>query len=308
MKHKKIFIIFLLSIMALSGCKNKNKESSSSSINYDSTSTTPAVGDEVYNPKPVEYEYSSLSCISQFADIVYNGEKITSEFILDPVRLKSNKDKNIISRCSIANMKDQVVIYSPNYFMRNSEPRDEQVTEYTIVKQDNKYIVSNISNETGNYIPLNGFVMSIPNSLNKGTLSLNNQVDVLGYTFDTYEMGIYTERGTRIAIDEINTARWGTHVTRAHLLDNRSDYKTLLGTGLMDVVKFNFNEQEGNYEIVEYDRRSYYNALDIPQDGFMLMNYVTSETTWIEENLVFQKDDKVFVDYVDIPYKNTIIQ
>lgn len=307
MKHKKIFIIFLLSIMALSGCKNKNKESSSSSINYDSTSTTPAVGDEVYNPKPVEYEYSSLSCISQFADIVYNGEKITSEFILDPVRLKSNKDKNIISRCSIANMKDQVVIYSPNYFMRNSEPRDEQVTEYTIVKQDNKYIVSNISNETGNYIPLNGFVMSIPNSLNKGTLSLNNQVDVLGYTFDTYEMGIYTERGTRIAIDEINTARWGTHVTRAHLLDNRSDYKTLLGTGLMDVVKFNFNEQEGNYEIVEYDRRSYYNALDIPQDGFMLMNYVTSETTWIEENLVFQKDDKVFVDYVDIPYKNTII-
>ena len=53
MKHKKIFIIFLLSIMALSGCKNKNKESSSSSTNYDSTSTTPAVGDEVYNPKPV---------------------------------------------------------------------------------------------------------------------------------------------------------------------------------------------------------------------------------------------------------------
>ncbi len=315
MKTKtKILALSLLSLVMIAGCGKKDNGNDDSSSSF---------YEEPYEAKEVEVKDYATACMKGSGNIYTNGKLFvsTSTFIKNPAILDGkNQFKNVIKTCPIGQLKDKMVIYTPDYWKRTTSVReDEFVTEF-VVRQTGTKIVDGAtvgtfevveevtSDET--IIPVDGIVISMPLGYDaKSSISVGDEVTFDNFTFSTYSAAVYSESGRRVPVAAINP-RYVNTWAGANLYDVSADTSIVHGNYTKyNTVLFDYNAEQGAYNVKEVDQKTYFHDLKVPTDGFLLVNSASADNTsslLLEENVIFNKNEKVYMETPVGLFENTI--
>ncbi len=292
-KKIKIMGLCVLSSLFLFSCGKKSNQSSS-------TNSSSSYVEPPYSAKDVIIDDYASSCIKGSGSIYVNGQTFleTSSYLKDPTTYSSSAYQNIIRRCPISQYTGKVVVYTPDWWMRTTNEReDETVYEYVIRKnQQNQYVVEDVKNSTGTIVPLDGIVISIP--VSDGHTLVQGQTITFdtGFKLNQYQTALYSNNGRRVPINEINPHYIGLNA--ATLYDVASDTKLVRSDQLrLNTVTFSYDDTKKAFIVKEFNQKTYHNDLNVPLDGFLLANQVTTANNLalkLEENVFFEKDSEVY--------------
>lgn len=305
-KKIKIISLCLLSSVFLISCgKDKTKTSSNSSSSFEEP---PYTAKEV-----IEDDYVS-SCIKGTGNIFVNGNEFlkTSSYLKDPTTFTTSLFQNVIRKCPInsESNKNNVIVYTPDWWLRKTSEREGTVFEYVIRKNDNdEYVVTEVKNSTGTIVPLDGLVISIPQGAAVDSLSQGQVITFdSSFTLHTYQTAIYTDEDRRIPIAEINPHYIGLNA--AALYDVASDTKLVRSDNIrLNTVSLHYDATTKSYLVDDINQKTYNNDLNVPLDGILLANQSTTsnnQAVKLEENVMIKQNSKVYFERPTGLFNDTI--
>ena len=306
-KKIKVILMCALSSLFIIGCKNDDKVPSNS-LNSSSSSSSDVYVEHQH--KKVVLKESKLACLRGSGKPSIAGDNIpTGSYLKDPVIYNGRSiAENIIESCPIGEMKDELVIYTPDFWKRTTPQReDEVVVEYVVKKVreemvDGKltpiYEIVNEYQKTDTIIPIDGFVISVPGGYSTNAkLEVGQQVDLNSFTLNSYDTAVYSETGRRVPISSVNPVYMPA--TSANLFDVSSDTKRIWGDKRLNTILFEYESESSSYKAVHFDQQNYSNNLNIPVEGFMLANQISLSNTaslLLEKGVIFDENEKVYLE------------
>ncbi len=321
MKYKKLLIGFSCVAMLLTGCGKKAEK-----VKEDKWDTTeehdvesPFVelpSNENYTPKVYSEEESDLSYGTLQASATIGD---LDNFYVNPMRYVITTNEIIFRKGSQNAIRDKAIVYTADWRYRTTPQRDESVKEYAIELNENKqYEVTEVSNETGTYIPINGFVVSLP-ATSTVSFDLNQVVDVVNFTIPKYKSAVYNQDGVRRTFLKINeTYFWSTatgsreyHI--AAFFDSKAPSSLIPYPNMpINYIHFSFDENKNAFTPDYFRNRTQDSAttMNIDEEGFLLVNAASSTvpyTALLEEGALFNKGDSIYFENVPHYFKDDVV-
>lgn len=201
-----------------------------------------------------------------------------------------------------ASLNDQAVVFTPvgaahnviytASFPRTTTGRTGNVTEYVCEADKTAYKVTSI-NGTGDgttYIPVGGFVLSVPSS-QSDFAAVGDTVKLGGSKLDIATKAVESENGSRIAVDNTNANRSGSMIVYYDYQYGKKTGTNIYGTEMTCTYDFD----ENTFKVVSFrpfgagdDSGS-----DIPDNSFVLSAYGTGYRGQLVRRELFDIGDKV---------------
>lgn len=183
------------------------------------------------------------------------------------------------------------VIYTASY-PRTTTGRTGSVTEFTCEAEKTYFKVTGI-NSSGNgstYIPVGGFVLSVPSS-NADFAAVGDIVTLGGAKVKIADKAVESETGNRIAVDNTNTNRSGDMIVYYDYQFGKKTGTNIYGTEMTCTFDF----EENSFKVVAF--RAFGEGddagSDIPDNSFVLSAYGTGYRGQLVEDELFGRGDKV---------------
>lgn len=186
---------------------------------------------------------------------------------------------------------DDSVIYTASY-PKTTTGRTGNVTEFVCEAEKTNFKVTEI-NSSGNgstYIPVGGFVLSVPSS-NAGFAAVGDTITLGGTKINIADKAVESEAGNRIAVDNTNTNRSGNMIVYYDYQYGKKTGTNIYGTEMTCTYDF----EENSFKVVAFrpfgtgdDAGS-----DIPDNSFVLSAYGTGYRGQLVEDELFGLGDKV---------------
>jgi len=200
--------------------------------------------------------------------LTINDQAITIDLV-DPVNYDVNNP-------TFLNIENKLTVYTPLWHF-NTTKTDNSFIEYIVVKTNGEYQVSNLNIKGDSYIPLDGFVISIPKdvdiNININDIVLTNIID-LNVIF-----AIENSEGVRTVITNFNNNRQ-TGVNYYDREFNNKIKQTLFSSEI--VVDFNIEKNSFYIKSLHSGQLSY--DLNIPEFGFILSSYGLNFNNYFKNN------------------------
>ena len=320
---KKNYLIFLVALLALTGCKKNNNanNSSSNSTISDSSSSSIDEGDGSYEPYNVVFNMNASSTTVvpsyDYSGIYLEGESTAyiEEFLLNPFRYEVNDRTNTLTIhiCGENYYSENIIVYTPDWHFRTTLARTDSVTEYVILKDaDNQLYVSEIFNSGATIIPVNGFVISIPGTISK-RFSLNDKIKV-NFTYNEYKSAIYNQDGERICFEYINDNYfyWNYNAFKTPtpgFFDTNADSNVIQYQNTPVVsITFDYDSNNQSYKATNFSKNTSANKqfMDI-NDGFALIMDENQPTAIkLDKGVAVDENDEIFFETVPGYFDETI--
>lgn len=211
--------------------------------------------------------------------IIINDKEIEVD-LLDPVKYSG-------SNAIFDDVTGKIVIYTA-FWHYNSTKNTNNVTEYLvkIVNEDYQIVEKNINGNT--YIPLDGFVISIPNT-NPNTFEVGDIITtskndlIIPIIF-----GIENNQGVRLVVTKENVINNSVGINYFDKSFGKNSQANYQGTELAVMV-----DSTGTFKISEFRNTYDKYAIDIPNNGFVLHAMGSSFESQLRPNVKFKLDETV---------------
>ncbi|MCI5746056.1 MAG: family 10 glycosylhydrolase [Erysipelotrichaceae bacterium] len=101
------------------------------------------------------------------------------------------------------------ILYTSSWYSRYTYERSEDCIEYVLNRDEDQWYVEDISNTSSTFIPFNQAVLSIPKSCST-TYQIGDLINFTKGSIPLYELGLYNEKGNRIAVSNVNTPTYSS--------------------------------------------------------------------------------------------------
>ncbi len=183
------------------------------------------------------------------------------------------------------------VIYTALY-PKTTTGRTGSVTEFTCEAEKTYFKVTEInsSGDGSTYIPVGGFVLSVPSS-NADFAAVGDTVTLGGTKIKIADKAVESETGNRVAVDNTNTNRSGNMIVYYDYQFGQKTGTNIFGTEMTCTYDF----EENSFKVVSF--RAFGEGddagSDIPDNSFVLSAYGPGYRGQLVENELFKRGDKV---------------
>lgn len=197
---------------------------------------------------------------------------------------------------------DDVIIYTPNYHY-NSTKRDSNFIEYTIkvTSGQHKVVAKNLNGDS--YIPLDGYVLSIPITLaSADALEIGNVLNTLGLeSVKTVKYAVENQDGVRLAIDAVDAVRNKPMIVYYDYNWDRFTGTNQFGTEAVVTI----NPDTNKFELVDFREfaEGGQKGIEIPNNSFVLSAYGSPYRAYLFEGVKFNLNDTlklVGLNYIEL--------
>ena len=308
MKKNNLLVLSATFLAALLSSCNSNIDSSNYESNSEiSTSNSNSDSGHVEDNKPnLDYKleenetYEKISVkTNTLNSLTYNTYSIDkiSNLVVDPYSVTYFYDESTVRYPDAKLLQGQTILYTSAWYSRNTFERSDSCIEYVLYNDDGTWIVDDINNGSGTFIPFNGAVLSIP-STSSVKYNFNDEIKFTKGSIPTYDVGFYNQDGMRLAVRATNKLTWNNGCI--NLIDNNYLSK-VTNTAWQRIGTMNCYYDESKQEFVvdkfrlqDKQRKIYTNV----NNGFMLGATLEAgnENMTIVEGVRFNLNDRLKVE------------
>ncbi|ERJ13647.1 glycoside hydrolase family 10 protein [Haloplasma contractile] len=227
---------------------------------------------------------------------VTNGNELIKIDYIDPVKYTETKDSRGYPTdiaVDFVAKNDNIVIYTPEYHY-NSTKRDINFVEYTVEITNGIHTVTDKSTDGDTYIPLKGYVLSIPvDHPYADVLNVDDVLDQVGLeNIKTFNYAVENrENGARIVLDRVNGVR--NAPMTVYYDTSWGEYTGTNQFGTEMVVTLNTDTYE--FEVVDFREfgEGGQKGIIIPENSFVLSTFGHPYRDLLFEGVRFNSGDIV---------------
>ena len=223
------------------------------------------------------------------------GGKTISNVVSDPIDYYEIVDNNTLADLNVipdSLSADAPIIYTALY-PYTTTGRQGNYVEYVCQKQSSRYYVTsvNTSGDGKTYIPVGGFVLSLPAASYSSLAKVGDQVKLSGSSLTLPTKVMESESGCRVVINSTNAKRTGPMVVYYDSSYGDATGTNIYGTEL--ICTYDYQQKSfvisGFRDFLTGDA----SGSEIPNDGFVLSAYGVGYRQLLARGHLFRLGDKV---------------
>jgi uncharacterized lipoprotein YddW (UPF0748 family) len=202
---------------------------------------------------------------------------------------------------------DDVIIYSPNFHYSTTQ-RTSDYVEYTVKIVNGQHTVTGKNTTGDTYIPLKGYVLSIPSTHSQANaFEVNDVITTFGLdSVKTVNYAVENQEGVRLVINAVDAVRSQPMVVYYDYNWDRFTGTNPFGTEAVVTI----NPETNQFELVDFREfgEGTQKGIEIPENSFVLSTYGKPYRAFLFEGVKFNLNDQirlVGINYIELEKTET---